>query len=211
MSDPMAGEFSAPEIANHHQRRRARAPVDSGPDAEDNRVVRPVPRLRRFVLGGPIGSPFTFFEGQTMRSLVFRALGGLVIAGIGLGVAATPAAAGDTTTFRLVTRGAVGYGTYEHRVSVPDRPVAPIRITGTLAGRGVFRCAVMQVARSGPADGIEWRTFGRHCGPGRTGFRVQASYLFRGVKPAVRLCSGRTVSQAERGRRCDLYQPPADR
>jgi len=70
---------------------------------------------------------------------------------------------------------------------------------------------VIQVGRSGPADGLEWQTFGRHCGPGRTKVRVQANYMFRAVQPPVRLCSGWTLRQAERGRQCDLYRPPADR
>ncbi len=146
-----------------------------------------------------------------MRSFLIRTLGGVVAAGVGLSVAAAPAAAAEATTFRLVAGGVVGYGTYEHMMSIPERPVPPIRITGTLAGRGLFRCAVIQVARSGPADGLEWHTFGRHCGRGRTGVKVQTSYLFRGVQPPVRLCAGWTASQAERGRRCDVYRPPADR
>ena len=146
-----------------------------------------------------------------MRSLVLRTLGSLVAAGVGLGVAAAPAAAADDATFRLATGGFVGHGTYHHMMSIPERPVPPIHIAGTLAGRSLFRCAVVQVARSGPADGIEWRTLGRQCGPGRTTFRTQTSYLFRGVQPPVRLCTGWTVSQAEQGRRCDQYRPPADR
>ena len=146
-----------------------------------------------------------------MRSLVLRTLGGVVAAGLGLGVAATPAAAAGTTTFRLVTGGVVGYGTYELVRSVPEQPAPPIRIAATLVGRSLLHCAVMQVARSGPADGIEWQTFGRHCGLGRAAFRVQASYLFRGVKPPVRLCVGWTAPQAERGRQCDQYQPPTER
>nr|WP_296065366.1 hypothetical protein [uncultured Actinoplanes sp.] len=144
-----------------------------------------------------------------MRSLVLRTLGGLVAAGVGLGVAAAPAAA-DTTTFRLATGGVVGYGTYRHVMSVPERPVPPIRIAATLVGHDPVRCAVIQVARSGPADGIEWHTFGGHCGRGRAGFRIQTSYLFRGVRPPVRLCVGWTASLAQRGRQCDLYRPPAD-
>ncbi|MEU4242060.1 hypothetical protein [Actinoplanes sp. NPDC026619] len=139
-----------------------------------------------------------------MRSFMLAALA----AGVGLGVVATPAAAAETTTFRLVSDGFIGTGTYEHS---PAGPGAPIRISGALAGRGLFRCAVVQVARSGPADGVEWQTFGRQCGPGRTRVRVEASYLFRGVKPPVRLCAGWTASQAERGGRCDTYRPPADR
>lgn len=143
-----------------------------------------------------------------MRSLVLRTLGGLFASSVCLGVAAAPAEAAETTKFRLTAGGVVGSGTYEH---MAGQPVPPIRITGTLIGRSRFHCAVIQVARSGPADGIEWQTFGRHCGPGRTRFRVQASYLFRGVKPPVRLCAGRTMRQAERGRQCDQYQPPTDR
>ena len=145
-----------------------------------------------------------------MRSLVLRTLGGLAAAGIALGAAAAPAAAADTATFRLATAGAAGYGTYERMMSLPEQPVPPFRITGTLVGRSWFRCAVIQVGRSGPADGLEWRTVGRQCGPGRTSFRAQASYLFRGVQPPVRLCSGWTTAQAERGRQCDVYQPAVD-
>ncbi|MGK5685453.1 hypothetical protein [Actinoplanes sp. URMC 104] len=146
-----------------------------------------------------------------MRSFVSRTLGGLVAAAVGLGVAATPAAAATSTSFRLVADGVVGYGTYEHMMGSPERPVPPIRIAGTLVGRSPLRCAVIQVARSGPADGLEWRTFGRHCGRGRTDVRVQTSYLFRGVQPPVRLCAGWSVAQAERARRCDQFRPPADR
>jgi hypothetical protein len=139
-----------------------------------------------------------------------RTLSCVVAAGVSLSVASAPAAAADSSTFRLVAGGVVGHGTYERVSSIPEQPVPPFRIAGTLAGRSPFRCAVIQVARSGPADGIEWQTFGRHCGPGRTKFRVQASYLFRGVKPPVRLCAGRTTHQAERARQCDQYRPPAD-
>jgi hypothetical protein len=146
-----------------------------------------------------------------VRSLVLRTIGALVAAGIGLGVAAAPASAAGDNTFRLTTGGVVGSGTYDHMMSIPEQPVPPIRITGTLTGRSYFRCAVIQVGRSGPADGLEWHTFGRHCGPGRTKFRVQANYMFRGVQPPVRLCSGWSPRQAERGRQCDLYRPPSDR
>jgi hypothetical protein len=152
----------------------------------------------------------TFSKEQTVRSLVLRTLGCLATAAVGLGVAAAPAAAAETSTFRLVAGGAVGYGTYEHRESTAEQPVPPFRITGTLVGLSRYRCAAIQVARSGPADGVEWRTFGSHCGRGRTTFRVQTSYLFRGVKPLVRLCAGRTTSQAEHARHCDTYRPPAD-
>ncbi|WP_250030006.1 hypothetical protein [Paractinoplanes maris] len=145
-----------------------------------------------------------------MRSLVPRTLSGLIAAGAGLSVAAPPAAAADTTKFRLAAGSAVANGTYEYRTSL-QQVEPPFRITGTLIGRDRFRCAVVQVARSGPADGLEWRTFGRHCGPGATRFRVEASYLFRGVKPSVRLCAGRNPAQAEQGRQCDVYQPPAER
>jgi hypothetical protein len=146
-----------------------------------------------------------------MRSLVLRTLGGLVAAGVGLGVAATPAAAAENSTFRLAAGGVVGYGTYRHMMSNPERPVPPIQIAGTLVGRSPARCAVAQVAYSGPADGIEWRTFSTLCGSGRTSFRIQASYLFRGVQPPVRLCAGRTPAQAERGRQCDQFRPPTTR
>lgn len=141
-----------------------------------------------------------------MRSLVLRTLGGLVAAGVGLGVAATPAAAAETSTFRLVAGGVVAQGAYRH---APGTQAAPVRVQGTLAGRRLSGCAVIQVARSGPADGIEWQTFGRHCGPGRSRFRVEASYLFRGVQPPVRLCAGRTPYQAERAAQCEQYRPPA--
>lgn len=141
-----------------------------------------------------------------MRSFVARTLSGLAATAAVLSVAAAPAAAGPPT-FRLTAGGVVAHGIYERVVSVPERPVPPILVAGSLAGRGRARCAVIQVARSGPADGIEWQTFGRHCGTGRSGFRVQTSYLFRGVQPPVRLCAGRTVSQAERARVCDVYRP----
>jgi hypothetical protein len=142
-----------------------------------------------------------------MRSLALRALAGLAVA-VGLVLSAAPAAAADVSTFRLVSGSVVGNGTYE---VVSGQSAAPIRIAGTLAGRSPSGCAVVQVAHSGPADGVEWQTFGRHCGRGRSAFRVRPSYLFRGVKPAVRLCSGRTLPEAERGRQCDLYQPSTER
>ncbi|MBL7255648.1 hypothetical protein [Paractinoplanes lichenicola] len=140
-----------------------------------------------------------------MRSLVIA-----FAAVVGLGVAAAPASAAGSNQFRLSAGSVVGYGMYENMMSIPERPVPPFRITGTMAGRSLFRCAVIQVGQSGPADGLEWRTFGKHCGPGRSSFRVQASYMFRGVKPPVRLCAGVTPAQAERGRQCDLYRPSAD-
>lgn len=146
-----------------------------------------------------------------MQSLALRTLGAVVAAGLGLSVAAVPAAAAESSRFRLVAGGAVAHGTYHRMMSVPERPVPPFSIAGSLVGRHPLRCAVVQVAGSGPADGLEWRTVGKQCGRGRTGFRVQTSYLFRGVKPPVRLCAGWTMVQAERGRRCDVYRPPTDR
>ncbi|MEV4345839.1 hypothetical protein AB0J83_15315 [Actinoplanes sp. NPDC049596] len=146
-----------------------------------------------------------------MRSYFLRALGALTAAGVALVAVPTPAAAADPTTFRLGAGGFVSHGTYAHMMSIPEQPVPPIRITGTLSGRHWLRCAVLQVARSGPADGLEWQTYAHQCGRGRTDFRIQASYLFRGVNPPVRLCTGWTLTQAQRGRSCDLYRPPADR
>ncbi|MCO8269084.1 hypothetical protein M1L60_00610 [Actinoplanes sp. TRM 88003] len=146
-----------------------------------------------------------------MRSLVLRTLGVLIAAGIGATATAGPAAATGNNTFRLVSGGVVASGSYDHMMSIPEQPAPPIRVTGTLTGRDYFRCAVIQVGRSGPADGLEWQTFGRHCGPGRTKVRVQANYMFRGVQPPVRLCSGWSLRQAEQGRQCDLYRPPTDR
>jgi len=147
-----------------------------------------------------------------VRSLICRTLAGLVAVGVGLGVAAAPAAAAaETTKFRLTTGSVVANGTYERVAGPPEQPVPSFRIAGTLVGRSLFRfrCAVLQVARSGPADGVEWQTFGKHCGPGRTSFQVQASALFGGGTPPVRLCAGWSASQAERGRKCELYRPPA--
>ncbi|MCY1136827.1 hypothetical protein OWR29_02370 [Actinoplanes sp. Pm04-4] len=94
-------------------------------------------------------------------------------------------------------------------MSIPERPVPPFRITGALTGRNLFRCAVLQVGASGPADGLEWRTVARHCGRGRTPFRAQASYMFRGVQPPLRLCAGWTLTEAGQASRCDQYSPPA--
>jgi len=141
-----------------------------------------------------------------VRSLVLSTL-----AGVALTAAATPAAAAEPGQFRLMAGSVVAHGKYERMMSIPEQPVPPFRITGTLTGRSLFRCAVVQVGGSGPADGLEWRTVARHCGPGRTPFRAEASYLFRGVQPPVRLCAGWATKQAEGGRQCDQYRPPADR
>jgi hypothetical protein len=141
-----------------------------------------------------------------MHSLVIRTLAGLVTTGVSLGVAAAPAEAAETTKFKLSIGGVVAYGTYKHFPSTPKQQTPSIRISGTLVARG--SCAALQVARSGPADGVEWQTSVGHCGAGRSRFQVQTSYMFRGVKPPVRLCAGRTLRQAERGQQCDQYRPP---
>lgn len=145
-----------------------------------------------------------------MRPLVSRTLGAVVAVGAVLGAVVTPAVAAGDNAFRLRAGSVVAQGTYGHMMSIPERPVPPFRIVGTMTGRSVFGCAVIQVGRSGPADGLEWRTVGKHCGVGRRSFDAQATYLFRGVKPPVRLCAGWSPAQAERGRRCDVYRPPAD-
>ena len=145
-----------------------------------------------------------------MQFLVTRAIGVLAGAGIAVGMAAVPAAAARPTV-DLSTRAVTAYGTYDVMMSIPERPVPPIQVRGTLAVAKRDRCGVIQIAYNGPTDGIEWRTFGRLCGRGKTNFLTRSGYLWGGSAPGLRLCSGRTVQRAELGRQCDIHRPPADR
>ncbi|MEU4625443.1 hypothetical protein AB0G04_36415 [Actinoplanes sp. NPDC023801] len=143
-----------------------------------------------------------------MKSLVARTFGIVAMAGFAIGVTAGPAAAADNT-FDLATGSVSAYGTYDRMMSIPEQPVAPIRITGTLAVNSAKQCGVVQVAYNGPADGIEWRTFGKFCGKGKTNFTTTSNLLFGGFQPEVRLCKGTTVKKAERGTSCDAFTPAA--
>jgi hypothetical protein len=145
-----------------------------------------------------------------MQSLVTRTIGVLAGAGIAVGMAAVPAAAAGPG-FDLSARAVTAYGSYDVMMSIPERPVPPIQVRGTLAVNKRDRCGVVQIADNGPADGIEWRTIGTLCGRGKTNFLARSGYLWGGFAPGLRLCSGRTVERAERGRQCDVFSPPADR
>ncbi|MFI7541837.1 hypothetical protein [Actinoplanes sp. NPDC049599] len=145
-----------------------------------------------------------------MQSLVTRAVGVLAAAGVAVGLAAVPAAAAGPT-FDLSARGVTAYGRYDVMMSIPERPVPPIQIRGTLAVTRHDRCGVIQLAENGPADGIEWRTLRARCGRGTTTFRARTGYLWGGATPGLRLCSGRTVRRAELARQCDVHQPAAAR
>ncbi|MGX6604571.1 hypothetical protein ACWKSP_20930 [Micromonosporaceae bacterium Da 78-11] len=139
-----------------------------------------------------------------MKSLV--TLGALAVA---MTVAASPASAATRDTFELTAGVASAYGTYHRMMSIPERPVPPVQVSGTLAVNGSHRCGVVQIAYNGPADGIEWRTLSHLCGPGKTNFRASTNLLWGGAQPQLRLCKGGTVAKAERGLRCDVYTPVA--
>ncbi|MEU4477221.1 hypothetical protein AB0F68_04000 [Micromonospora sp. NPDC023966] len=141
-----------------------------------------------------------------MKRIFSRTLGALAGTGIALVVAAPPAAAADDT-FQLAAGSATAYGTYQLMMSIPERPVPPVAVDGTLAVNHRGRCAVVQIAYNGPADGIEWRTVNSLCGRGRTTFQGRADHLRGGFLPSLRLCAGRTMAQAERGDRCDVHAP----
>ncbi|RZU53857.1 hypothetical protein EV385_5791 [Krasilnikovia cinnamomea] len=145
-----------------------------------------------------------------MKSLAVRALGIVAMAGLAVGVSAAPAAATLDNTFELSVGSVSAYGTYDRMMSIPERPVAPIRISGTLAVNSAKACGVVQVAYNGPTDAIEWRTFGQLCGKGKTNFTTTSNLLFGGFQPGVRLCKGTTVKRAERGTSCDTFIPAAD-
>ncbi|GIE34260.1 hypothetical protein Ait01nite_073050 [Actinoplanes italicus] len=134
----------------------------------------------------------------------------IVGAGAAVVMAATPALAADNT-FELSAGRATAYGTYDRMMSIPERPVPPVAVNGTLAVNGRARCAVVQIAYNGPADGIEWRTLNSLCGRGKTGFSARSEFLWGGSQPEVRLCTGSTVARAERGRDCDVFTPAANR
>ncbi|MEU4160377.1 hypothetical protein [Actinoplanes sp. NPDC026670] len=144
-----------------------------------------------------------------MKSFASRTI--TILAGVGSAVAlaATPALAADNT-FDLAVGKASAYGTYDRMMSVPERPVPPIAVNGTLAVNGRNRCAVAQIAYNGPADGIEWRTLNSLCRPGKTNFSARSEFLWGGGHPEVRLCTGITLARAEQGRNCDVFTPAAN-
>ncbi|MFI7601515.1 hypothetical protein [Actinoplanes sp. NPDC049681] len=144
-----------------------------------------------------------------MKSLAARTLGIIAMAGFGLAATAAPAAAAAGNTFELATGSVSAYGTYDRMMGIPEQPVAPIRISGTLAVNST-KCGVVQVAYNGPADAIEWRTFAHLCGKGKTNYTTTANLLFGGFQPQVRVCKGTTVVKAERGSSCDTFTPAAD-
>ncbi|WP_433792445.1 hypothetical protein [Actinoplanes sp. CA-252034] len=144
-----------------------------------------------------------------MNSVISRTLIVLGGAGAAVAMAATPALAVDNT-FDLAAGKASAYGTYDRMMSIPERPVPPVAVSGTLAMNGRNRCAVVQIAYNGPADGIEWRTLNHLCGPGKTNFATRSEFLWGGGRPELRLCTGVTVTRAEQGRNCDVFTPAAD-
>jgi hypothetical protein len=144
-----------------------------------------------------------------MKSRIHRFVAAL--AGAGLAVVATAAPAVASTAdnrFDLSAGSASAYGTYDHMMSIPERPVPPVLVTGTLAVNKPKKCAVAQIAYNGPADGIEWRTLTTLCGPGKTNFKAQSGYLWGGAQPQLRLCVGKSLKWAKRGIRCDVHTPP---
>src|SRR3954454_9103247 len=124
-----------------------------------------------------------------MKRLVSRTLCALAGAGLAVVAAAPPAAAADDS-FRLAAGSASAYGTYRLMMSIPENPVPPVAVDGTLAVNQRNRCAVVQIAYNGPADGLEWRTLTRLCGRGKTNFQARADYLWGGFMPRLRLCTG---------------------
>jgi hypothetical protein len=142
-----------------------------------------------------------------MNSFARPITGALAI--VGLALIATPAFAADNT-FELSSGKASAYGTYDRMMSIPERPVPPVAVNGTLAVNRSNRCAVVQIAYNGPADGIEWRTLNSLCRPGKTNFSARSEFLWGGAHPEVRLCTGKTVKRAEQGRSCDVFTPAAD-
>ncbi|MFC4067168.1 hypothetical protein [Actinoplanes subglobosus] len=145
-----------------------------------------------------------------MNSFFRRALGILAGTGALLALTAGPALAADNT-FSLAAGKATAYGTYDRMMSIPERPVPPVAVNGTLAMNGRNQCAVVQISYNGPADGIEWRTLNSLCRPGKTNFAARSELLWGGGQPELRLCSGNTVKRAEQGRSCGSFSPAANR
>ena len=144
-----------------------------------------------------------------MTSFTTRAITVLTGAGVAVTMAAAPAVAVDNT-FTMAVGRTWAHGTYDRMMSIPERPVPPVAVDGTLAVNGLFRCAVVQIAYNGPTDGIAWRTLTGRCRPGKTGFSARSEHLRGGAKPPLRLCTGITVKRAEQSRACDVFTPPAD-
>ncbi|GGQ73611.1 hypothetical protein [Couchioplanes azureus] len=166
-----------------------------------------------------------------MTTVAIRALAVCLTAGIACAAGASPAvAAGDPgaaaggtaaaadrtavaaegTEFELSAGRVTATGIYDLAMSIPERPVPPVVVSGTLANYGRTGCGVVQLAANGPADEIVWPTLAYVCGPGRTAFQARSAYLFGGAKPPLRLCVGPTLAHAESGRHCDVYTPPPD-
>lgn len=145
-----------------------------------------------------------------MTSLGVRMLGAVAVTGIALVAGASPATAAADSDFALERAGVSAYGSYDMMMSIPERPVPPVAVNGTLAVNAPGRCGVVQVATNGPADELVWRTFASLCAPGKTTAQTRAELMFGGFKPQLRLCVGTTVARAERGRTCDTYVPPVD-
>jgi hypothetical protein len=159
------------------------------------------------IAAGSLDAALDTIEEHFMKSFTRLVAGAFAIAGSVL--IATPALAADNT-FELSSGKASAYGTYDRMMSIPERPVPPIAVNGTLAVNRSNRCAVVQIAYNGPADGIEWRTLNSLCRPGKTNFSTSSGFLWGGAHPEVRLCTGTTVKRAEQGRNCDVFTPPAD-
>lgn len=118
--------------------------------------------------------------------------------------------------FRLTVSGATARGAYE--IPVAKGPAAGRsgrvtkadgRLTVTLEVAGETRCGTLQMTTNGPADGVEWYTFGVLCKSGTATFRTEATRLpwTAGTLPSIRLCNGLSPAPAE-GDDCDGYEPP---
>ncbi|WP_446210205.1 hypothetical protein [Micromonospora sp. IBSANI012] len=145
-----------------------------------------------------------------MTSLGVRMLGAVAVTGIAVAAGASPATASVDSDFALESARVTAYGSYEMMMSIPERPVPPVAVNGTLAVNAPGRCGVVQIATNGPADELVWRTFAALCTPGKTTVQTRSELLWGGFKPRLRLCVGTTVARAERGRVCDTYTPPVD-
>ncbi|MFI5491591.1 hypothetical protein [Actinoplanes sp. NPDC051859] len=148
-----------------------------------------------------------------MKSLVARTSVIVAMTGIALGVAAGPAAAADNE-FQLDIKNAKdrivvsAYGTYDRMMSIPERPVPPVRVSGTLAVNA-DKCGVVQIAYNAPTDALAWNTVGKLCGKGKTNYTATANLLRGGFQPGLRLCAGTSVKKAEKGANCEYFTPAA--
>lgn len=127
---------------------------------------------------------------------------------IALLLAGAMLATAPANAFALTAGKASTYGTYDQMMSIPERPVPPIAVSGTLAVNG-RQCAVVQIAYNGPTDAIAWKTISGLCNPGKTNYRTTSELLRGGAKPPLRLCAGTGARKAAQGLSCRVYTPPA--